>query len=157
MAGHGAFCDEGYVHYRDLLGRHCRTAGVSIWAWVLMPNNVHLILTPQDTSGITGALSKVHRAYAGYVHARKKRTGHFWQGRFGCVVIDEAHLQAALRYVALNPVRAGLVAHAADEERMAALRRAETIGCPLGCEAFRLELESEIGHTLKPAKGRRQP
>jgi putative transposase len=43
-----------------------------------------------------------------------KRTGHVWQGRFGCVVMDEAHLGAALRYVALNPVRARLVKRATD-------------------------------------------
>jgi putative transposase len=79
-----------------------------------MPNHVHLILTPQDADGLRRALSKVHRAYAGHVHARQKRTGHFWQGRFGCVAMDEAHLSAALRYVALNPVRARLVKRATD-------------------------------------------
>lgn len=31
---------------------------------------------------------------------------HFWQGRFGCVAMDEQHLLAAQRYVALNLVRA---------------------------------------------------
>jgi putative transposase len=41
-------------------------------------------------------------------------TGHLWQGRFGSVAMDEAHLLAALRYVALNPVRARLVARAED-------------------------------------------
>ncbi|WP_133064251.1 hypothetical protein [Sandarakinorhabdus cyanobacteriorum] len=60
------------------------------------------------------ALSKVHRAYAGRIHAREGRTGHFWQGRFGCVAMDEAHLVAAIRYVALNPVRARLVPRAQD-------------------------------------------
>ena len=44
--------------------------------------------------------------YAGVIHARRKRTGHFWQGRFGCVAMDEAHLAAALRYASLTPVRA---------------------------------------------------
>jgi len=59
-------------------------------------------------------LSTVHCRYAGHIHARLKRNGHFWQGRFGCVAMDEAHLAAALRYVALNPVRAGLTARAVD-------------------------------------------
>lgn len=52
--------------------------------------------------------------YAGHVHAREQRTGHFWQGRFGCVAMDEAHLVAAMAYVALNPVRARLVEKAED-------------------------------------------
>ena len=56
----------------------------------------------------------MHRRYAGIIHARRRRTGHFWQGRFGAVAMDEDHLAAALRYVSLNPVRARLVARAQD-------------------------------------------
>ncbi|MHB1103444.1 MAG: transposase [Devosia sp.] len=108
------FGDADYALYLELLGRQCRAAGVSVWAWVLMPNHVHLILTPSDTDGLRRALSRVHRAYAGHVHMREGRSGHFWQGRFGCVAMDEAHLAAALRYVALNPVRAGLAGRARD-------------------------------------------
>lgn len=108
------FDDADYALCRDLLGAHCAAAGVEIWSWVLMPNHVHLILVPGDADGLRRALSVVHRRYAGHVHARLKRTGHFWQGRFGCVAMDEAHLLAALRYVALNPVRAGLTGRAID-------------------------------------------
>lgn len=79
-----------------------------------MPNHVHLVLVPSDADGLRRALAAVHRRCAGVVHARRKRTGHFWQGRFGAVVMDEAHLAAALRYVSLNPVRARLVARARD-------------------------------------------
>ena len=41
-------------------------------------------------------------------------TGHLWQGRFSSVAMDEPHLVTALRYVALNPVRARLVERAED-------------------------------------------
>jgi putative transposase len=189
------FDDEDYALYRDLLGRHCAAAGVEIWAWVLMPNHVHLILVPSDTDGIRRALAAVHRRYAGHVHARLKRTGHFWQGRFGCVAMDEEHLGAALRYVALNPMRARLVRHAADwpwsslhaqlgnddgltataavatrypdfaaliaagedAEASHRLRRAETIGRPIGGAAFLKRLEGDSGRTLAPARrGRRR-
>ena len=108
------FFDEDYAAYRDLLAEHCVAHGVSVWSWVLMPNHVHLILVPEHEDALRAALSKVHRAYAGRIHAREKRTGHFWQGRFGCVAMDETHLMAALRYVALNPVRARLVRRAQD-------------------------------------------
>jgi len=108
------FSDADYAVYRDLLGRHCREAGVEVWAWVLMPNHVHLILNPSDPDGLRRALAQVHRRYAGDVHARQKKTGHFWQGRFGAVAMDEAHLAAALRYVAMNPVRARLVKRPQD-------------------------------------------
>lgn len=48
------------------------------------------------------------------IHARLKLTGHLWQGRFSSTAMDERHLLAAARYVPMNPVRAGLVARAAD-------------------------------------------
>ena len=184
------FCDDDYALYRDLLGAHAAAAGVEILAWVLMPNHVHLILVPSDPDGIRRALAAVHRRYAGAIHARLKRTGHFWQGRFGCVAMDEAHLGAALRYVALNPVRAQLVDRAVDwpwssvhaqlgsddgltataavaerypdfaaliaageeAEASARLRRAETIGRPVGGPAFIEQLERGSGRTLAPGK-----
>ncbi len=108
------FTAEDYAAYRDLLAVQCAAHGVAIWSWVLMPNHVHLVLVPDHVDALRGALSKVHRIYAGRIHAREKRTGHFWQGRFGCVAMDEPHLLAALRYVALNPVRAGMVTRAND-------------------------------------------
>ena len=108
------FDDDDYALYRDLLAENCRAAGVEVWAWCLMPNHVHLILVPADADGLRRALAATHRRYAGIVHARRKRTGHFWQGRFGSVVMDETHLAAAVRYVSLNPVRARLAARAQD-------------------------------------------
>jgi len=108
------FSDDDYAVYRDLLASCCDAANVQVWAWVLMPNHVHLILTPSDEDGLRRAMAAVHRRYAGYIHQRLERTGHFWQGRFGAVVMDEAHLAAALRYVALNPVRARLVKRPQD-------------------------------------------
>src|SRR5277367_2596106 len=109
------FFDDGdYALYRDLLAQHCAAADVEVWAWCLMPNHVHLILVPSDRDGLRRALAAVNRRYAGIVHARRRRTGHFWQGRFGAVAMDEAHLAAALIYVSLNPVRARLVERARD-------------------------------------------
>ena len=108
------FEDGDYRLYRDLLGEHCQASGVAVWAWVLMPNQVHLILVPGDEDAVRRALAPLHRRYAGHIHARLRRTGHFWQGRFGCAAMDEQHCAAAIRYVLMNPVRAGLVERAAD-------------------------------------------
>jgi len=108
------FGDDDYALYRDLLAEQCEAADVRIWAWCLLPSQVHLILVPKDADGLRQALSQVHRSYAGFIHARRKRTGQFWQGRFGAVAMDEDYLAAALRYVALGPVRARLVKRARD-------------------------------------------
>ena len=108
------FDEDDYELYRDLLAESCRAASVEVWAWCLMPNHVHLVMVPADEDGLRRALASTHRRYAGTIHARRRRTGHFWQGRFGSVVMDEAHLAAAVRYVSQNPVRARLVARAED-------------------------------------------
>jgi putative transposase len=50
-----------------------------------MPNHVHLISVPSDPDGLRRALARVHRIYAGAIQARRKRMGHFGQGR-ECVV-----------------------------------------------------------------------
>lgn len=190
------FRDADYALYRDLLREHCTKAGVSVWSWVLMPNHVHLVLVPSDEDGLRRALAPVHRAYAGCIHERMQRTGHFWQGRFGCVPMDEAHAQAAIVYGLMNPVRAGLVKRAIDwrwssvhallerksdqltdiaavserlpdlAARLAAgeeaeaserLRRAESVGRPLGDAAFMAAIEGMVGRQLAPARRGRKP
>jgi len=108
------FEDDDYRLYRDLLAENCRAAEAAVWAWCLMPNHAHLILVPADADDLRRALAATHRRYAGILQARRRRTGHFWQGRFGAVVMDEEHLAAAVRCVSLNPVRARLVARAQD-------------------------------------------
>jgi putative transposase len=105
---------DDYALYRDWMAESCRRFGVACWAYCLMPNHVHLILTPKDSSGLALALARAHRLYAGYVNARARQTGHLFQGRFGSLAMDEDHLMIAARYVALNPVRARLAARAQD-------------------------------------------
>src|SRR5438309_9571212 len=109
------FFEEGeYAFYRALLAAAARKAGAEVWAYCLMPNHVHLIVVPSDEDGLRKTFADAHRRYTGLINARHHWTGHLWQGRFGAVAMDEAHLMAAAGYVALNPVRAGLVDRAED-------------------------------------------
>ncbi len=103
------FEEHDYLLYRDLLGQAAQKAGAEIWCYCLMPNHVHVIVVPFDEDGLRRTFADAHRRYTGYVNARMRVTGHLWQGRFGSVVMDEPHLASAVRYVSLNPVRAGLV------------------------------------------------
>ena len=108
------FGDDDYALYRDLLGEAARTAGAEVWAYCLMPNHVHIIIVPHHEDGLRATFGEAHRRYTRHINARHKWTGHLWQGRFGAAVMDEAHLAAAVRYVAMNPVKAGLVRQAQD-------------------------------------------
>ena len=106
------FEDGDQAHYRTLLAQQARRRGVAVWAYCLMPNHVHLILTPSDEVGLGLAVGEAHRRYTRFVNARAGWTGHLFQARFASVPMDETHLIAAARYVPRNPVRAGLVARA---------------------------------------------
>jgi putative transposase len=102
------FEDGDFALYRDLLAEAARKAGTETWAYCLMPNHVHLIVVPADADGLRRTFADAHRRYTGFINARHRWTGHLWQGRYGAVAMDDAHLVHAARYVALNPVRARL-------------------------------------------------
>ncbi|MCB1384587.1 MAG: transposase [Nitratireductor sp.] len=108
------FSDEDYRIYRDLIFESAEKSACAIWCWCLMPNHVHFILVPSDENGLRKTFAEAHRQYTRRINLRLAITGHLWQGRFGSVVMDEAHLYHAARYVSLNPVRAGLVAKPQD-------------------------------------------
>jgi len=103
------FEENDYALYESLLSEAARKAEAEIWCYCLMPNHVHIIITPSDQDGLRRTFADAHRRYTGYINTRMRVTGHLWQGRFGSVVMDEEHLAHAVRYVSLNPVRAGLV------------------------------------------------
>jgi putative transposase len=108
------FSDDDYAAYRALLAEGCRAAGVAVWGYCLMPNHVHLILTPADEDGLRAALGEAHRRYTRHVNLREGWRGYLWQGRFASCPMDEAYLLACARYVELNPVRARLARRARD-------------------------------------------
>ncbi len=103
------FCDEDYITYIRLMAAWCKTHHVEIWAYCLMPNHVHLIAMPHSEDGLRSAIGEAHRRYTRHVNFRQGWRGHLWQGRFSSFPLDERYLLAAVRYVELNPVRAGLV------------------------------------------------
>ena len=108
------FGDDDYCAYLTLLAEHTRTAGVAVWAWCLMPNHVHLMLTPPSAGALRAALADAHRRYSRMVNFREGWRGYLWQGRFASCPMEEAHALSAARYIELNPVRALLVAKPQD-------------------------------------------
>lgn len=102
------FSDVDYREYLDLLVAAMPKAGVSIWAYCLMPNHVHFVLVPERNDSLAVLFREAHRRYTRYVNFREGWRGHLWQERFHSFCMDERHLLAAVRYVELNPVHAGL-------------------------------------------------
>jgi putative transposase len=106
------FEDGDQEVYRDLLREQAEKTGVSVWAYCMMPNHVHLILVPCEPDSLGRAVGETHRRYTNFINARGRWTGHLFQSRFASVALSDTHLLRAVRYVSLNPVRAGLVPRA---------------------------------------------
>lgn len=70
---------------------------------------MHLIAVPESEDGLRRAIGEAHWRYTRKVNFCEGWKGHLWQGRFASFLMDESYLFAAIRYVELNPVRAGLV------------------------------------------------
>lgn len=108
------FCEEDSTAYLELMAEWSAERGVEVWAYCLMPNHIHLVAVPQSEDSLRRAIGEAHRRYTRRINFREKWRGYLWQGRFASFVMDEPYLLAAVRYVELNPVRANLVADAAD-------------------------------------------
>lgn len=108
------FGDDDYQNYMKMVGESCKKTGTSVWAYCLMPNHVHLVLVPDDEEGLRRSLAEAHRQYTRMINFREKWRGYLWQGRFHSFAMDEDYLYRCVRYVELNPVRAGLVTSASD-------------------------------------------
>jgi putative transposase len=101
--------DADRTIYLELLRENSALHQLSVLGYCLMPNHVHLIAVPHATESMARTLKQTHGRYAAYWNACRSSSGHVWQGRFYSCPLGEPHLWAALRYVELNPVRAGLV------------------------------------------------
>lgn len=102
--------DQDNRKFLELLGRTVERCRWICHAFCLMVNHYHLIIETPEAN-----LSKgMHHLNANYCQAYHKRygaVGHLFQGRFKAIVVDrESYLLELVRYVVLNPVRAGLAA-----------------------------------------------
>ena len=106
---------QDYETMLALLADNARTYGVAIHAYVLMGNHFHLLATPASAEALPRMMQAVGRSYVRVFNQRYGRTGTLWEGRYRSTLIQsERYLLACMAYIDLNPVRAGLVAQAAD-------------------------------------------
>jgi putative transposase len=93
----------------ELLRQAVKLHSLTVLAYCLMSDHIHLVAIPQKPDSLANTLKETHGRYATYWNAAHGRSGHAWQGRFYSCPLDEVHLWEASRYTELNPVRAGMV------------------------------------------------
>jgi len=108
------FSEADHRVYLTWLSEYATQHEVDVLAYCLMSNHVHLVLVPVARNSLHLALRRLHLRYAQRVNRAHEWKGHLWQGRYFASALDEAYFWAAIRYVELNPVRAGMVEQAED-------------------------------------------
>jgi len=101
--------DRDYLSFFSILGDVSGNCGWKCYAYCLMPNHYHLVLTT-PTGELSRGMRQINGVYAQRFHFRHNSVGHVFQGRFKSILVDrEPYLLELCRYVVLNPVRARLV------------------------------------------------
>ena len=101
--------DEDREHFVSRMGEVASDTETTIYAWALMTNHAHILLR----SGMAGLSSFMRRFLSGYAvfyNRRHRRYGHLFQNRYKSIVCEEdPYFNELVRYIHLNPLRAGIV------------------------------------------------
>lgn len=98
-----------------LLSEYAAREKVALHAYVLMPDHLHLLLTPGTQTGLPRLMQAIGRRYVQAFNRRHCRSGTLWDSRYKTTVLQaERYLLPCMAYIDLNPVRAGLSARPGD-------------------------------------------
>jgi REP element-mobilizing transposase RayT len=102
--------DPDYQAYVTRLATYQKRYGVALYAYCLMPNHVHLLLQTSE-SPLAKFMQGVQQSYTQRFNRVHDKVGHLFQARYRAIVCEQdEYLLALIRYIHLNPVRAGMVA-----------------------------------------------
>ena len=136
---------EDREFFKDVLLAALKRYDLALHAYVLMTNHIHLLATPATSASLPKTLQSVGRRYVQHFNSRYRRTGTLWEGRYRATVVEaERYLFECMRYIELNPVRAGMVAYPGEfpwssyganaEGKADALMSPHPLYCSLGME-----------------------
>lgn len=103
--------DHDRQMFMERFSRLLSETGVHCYAWALLSNHFHLLLMPTSTP-LSFFMRRLLTGYAVSFNRRHKRSGHLFQNRYKSTVCEEEpYLLELIRYIHLNPLRAGMVAN----------------------------------------------
>ena len=109
------FASDDYGKFLEDLGVTSHAYSCEIHAYVLITNQVHLLLTPKIAGAVSQMMQALGRRYVRYINGTYRRSDTFWEGRFrSSVVGTDRYWLACSRYIEMNPVRAEMVAAPGD-------------------------------------------
>jgi len=110
------------------LGGFAEGRALTVYAWALLPNHVHLLVRT-GTRPLARTMRSLLTGYAGAFNRRHRRAGHLFQNRYRSIVVEEeAYFLELVRYLHLNPLRGGVVADLRALDRYAYTGHAALMG-----------------------------
>lgn len=103
-----------YLAYLERLSLYRMRYRVSVYAYCLMPNHLHL-LVETSSQPLSKFMQGLQQSYTQYFNLTHRKVGHVFQGRYKAIVCDkDEYLLTLVRYIHQNPVRAKMVGKAED-------------------------------------------
>ena len=103
------FDDEDRQTYLNLLSRYANRYHISIWAYCLMGNHIHLLAVPETEIALSRGIGLTNLMYTQHLNRKLKQSGRIWQNRFSsCVVENDQYLWSVARYIERNPLKVAL-------------------------------------------------
>jgi putative transposase len=115
--GRTIFCENSdYEYFLMLLRQELGHDEHRLYAWVLMPNHYHFLLRVSSIP-LSEMMRKLNSTYARYYNKKYNRRGYLFQDRYKSIVTqDQRYVEEIIRYIHLNPVRAGICGSIAELE-----------------------------------------
>ena len=117
---------EDYKLFEKLIHDAKELTNMRIFAYTIMPNHWHLVLSPQNDGDLRTFMHRLTNAHTRLVHVKTGTigSGHLYQGRYKSFLVDnDSYLLTLIKYVERNPVRARLVRQCEDWQWGSAWRR----------------------------------
>ena len=100
---------EDFEQYLRLLSRYSQKYEFRILSFCLMTNHVHIVGIPSEIGSMSSLMRSTQHRYSLQLNRKMGKSGHNWYSRYYSCPCDEFHGVSSMRYVELNPVRAGIV------------------------------------------------
>lgn len=98
------FKKEHFQHYLNLLEKNLKASSMDFLGYCLLPNQIHLIVTPKKSEDLARIIGETHRLYTKNINEEMKRSGPLFQNRFFSYAMDEQNSLRSARYVETMPV-----------------------------------------------------
>jgi putative transposase len=106
--------DNDREDFIERLETLCPATQTTCYAWTFLTNHCHFLFRT-GTSPLSGLMRRLLTGYVAGFNRRHKRHGHLFQNRFKSIICQEdVYLLELVRYIHLNPIRAGIVSTLTD-------------------------------------------